>query len=259
MKLVTWNVNGIRACQKKGFLEFLNRVQPDVLCLQETKADPSQLDEVLCQPKGYTSYWSSCQTRKGYSGVVTYSRIPAQGVDHGIGIKKFDQEGRFIVTRWGNVSLYNVYFPNGAARQERHLFKQEFLKKFMRHLMKSLVTGQRVIVVGDYNVAHKPIDVYDPVKLCKVSGFLPEEQEWFDQFLSLGFVDTFRHFHPQSKDCYSWWSYREMARQANRGWRIDYICVSQNLLSQVQSSEIWDEQEGSDHCPVAVEMEMECF
>lgn len=256
MKLVTWNVNGIRACQKKGFLDFFEREKPDVLCLQETKAHNEQLDSSLMNPFGYESFWSSSITRKGYSGVVTYSNQPVDAVQHGIGIKKFDDEGRFVVTRLHDILLYNVYFPNGSAREERHLFKQEFLTKFLRHLMKQLAGGEKVIVVGDYNVAHRPIDVYDPVRLQKVSGFLPEEQEWFGQFLDAGFIDAFRHFHPNAKDRYSWWSYRELARVANRGWRIDYICVSENLKSSLKSADILDQQEGSDHCPVVVELKV---
>jgi exodeoxyribonuclease-3 len=256
MKLVTWNVNGIRACQKKGFLDFFEREKPEILCLQETKAHTEQLDESLINPMNYDSYWTSASTRNGYSGTVTYTNLPVEKVEHGIGIKKFDDEGRFVVTQIHDILLYNVYFPNGSAREERHLFKQEFLKKFLRHLMKQLAAGQKVIVVGDYNVAHTEIDVHDPVRLSKVSGFLPEEREWFSQFLDAGFVDTFRHFHPDEKERFSWWSYREMARPANRGWRIDYICVSENLLPQVKSADIWDQQMGSDHCPVVVEMDV---
>lgn len=254
MQLVTWNVNGLRACHKKGhFLHFLERVKPEILCIQETKMHLDQVDDTLKNPLSYDSYWSSAETRRGYSGVATFTKIPVENIGKGISIKKFDEEGRFIITEFADILLYNVYFPNGSAREERHHYKQEFLKKFLRHLMKQVAVGKKVIVVGDYNVAHKPIDVFDPVRLSKVSGFLPEEQEWFGQFLDAGFVDTFRHFHPEAKDRYSWWSYREMARPANRGWRIDHICVSQNLVPQLVSADIWDQQEGSDHCPVVLE------
>ena len=256
MKLVTWNVNGIRACQKKGFLDFFEREKPEILCIQETKAHTEQLDESLINPMDYDSFWTSASTRNGYSGVATYTNLPVENVEHGIGIKKFDDEGRFVVTQIHDILLYNVYFPNGSAREERHHFKQEFLKKFTRHLMKKVAAGQKVIVVGDYNVAHLEIDVHDPVRLSKVSGFLPEERDWFGQFLDAGFIDTFRHFHPDEKDRYSWWSYREMARPANRGWRIDHICVSENLKPQLKSADIWDQQQGSDHCPVVLELEV---
>lgn len=256
MKLVTWNVNGIRACQKKGFLDFIERENPEILCIQETKAHTEQLDETLINPMTYDSFWTSASTRNGYSGVATYTTLPVENVEHGIGIKKFDDEGRFVITQIHDILLYNVYFPNGSAREERHHYKQEFLKKFLRHLMKQLAAGKKVIVVGDYNVAHQEVDVYDPVRLSKVSGFLPEEREWFSQFLDAGFIDTFRHFHPDAKERFSWWSYREMARPANRGWRIDYICVSENLKSQIKSADIWDQQMGSDHCPVVIELEV---
>ena len=254
MKLICWNVNGIRACQKKGFLEFFEREKPDIFCLQETKAHPEQLDEVLINPNSYDSYWSSA-VRRGYSGTATYTHFPVEDVQHGIRIKKFDDEGRFVITRFPEFLLYNVYFPNGSAREERHLFKQEFLRKFHRHLMKMIASGEKVIVVGDYNIAHSEIDIHDPVRLAKTSGFLPEEREWFTGFLDSGFVDTFRHFHPDEVDRYSWWSYREMARPANRGWRIDYICVSENLKPHLKSADILDQQEGSDHCPITLELD----
>ncbi len=199
MKLMSWNVNGLRACQKKGFLNFFEREKPDILCLQETKAQLEQLDQILINPMSYESYWTSASTRKGYSGVVTYTHLPVSGVNHGIGIKKFDEEGRFIITEIGDILLYNVYFPNGSAREERHLFKQEFLRKFLRHLMKNLATGRKIIVVGDYNVAHKDIDVYDPIRLSKESGFLPEEQQWFSDFLGCGLCGHFSPFPSQHK------------------------------------------------------------
>ena len=256
MKLVTWNVNGIRACQKKGFLEFFAKEKPDILCLQETKAHPEQLDENLIHPMSYKSYWTSCSIRKGYSGVVTYTHLPVSKESHGIGIERFDQEGRFIVTEIGDILLYNVYFPNGKSRQQRHEYKQDFLKEFLQHLMEPLKQGRKVIVVGDYNVAHLEIDVYDPKGLSNESGFLPEERQWFSRFLESGFVDGFRHFQPQARDRYSWWSYRERARLANRGWRIDYICVSENLKPYLKDADIWDQQEGSDHCPVMLELDL---
>ena len=256
MKIISWDVNGIRACHKNGFLEFFDRVRPEILCLQETKAHVEQLDEVLIHPFNYDSFWSSASTRKGYSGVVTFTNLPVENVEHGINIKKFDDEGRFIVTQIHDILLYNVYFPNGAAREERHLYKQEFLKKFHRHLLKQLASGKKVIVLGDYNVAPQPEDVYDPVRLAKSSGFLPEEREWFSNFLDTGFIDTFRYFHPNTKERFSWWSYREMARPANRGWRIDHICVSENLVPQLKSADILDEQKGSDHCPVVLEIDI---
>lgn len=252
MKIICWNVNGIRAVHKKGFVDFIKREQPDLLCLQETKAHKDQLEPILCNPTAdYASFWSSA-SRKGYSGVVTYSKNEPLKVEHGIGVEKFDSEGRFIITHFADFVLYNVYFPNGASGQERHNFKQEFLKVFGQHLSEQVQKGKKVILVGDYNIAHREVDVYDPVRLAKTSGFLPEERQWFDGFLQSGFVDTFRYKNPTATDKYSWWSYQELARPANRGWRIDYICVSENLKSSVAQADIMDEQHGSDHCPVTL-------
>jgi len=260
MKIATWNVNGIRACSKKGFFDFIKSEKPDILSIQETKAHPDQLTEEMLNPFGAESHFSSAQ-KKGYSGTATFlfseeSRESLISTSHGIGIKKFDSEGRFVVTEHSDFLLYNVYFPNGAAREERHLYKMEFLEKFRKHLSKKIKEGKEVILVGDYNVAHKEIDVHDPVRLSKVSGFLPEEREWFSKFLETGFVDVFRKFYPEEKDKYSWWSYREMARENNRGWRIDYICMTPALANKVTSAEIVDQQLGSDHCPVVVDIDL---
>ena len=254
MKIITWNVNGIRACAKKGLIEFAEREDADILCLQETKAHPDQLDPQLINLRGRKSYWSSAQ-KKGYSGTVTYLKEEPISVKKGIDIRKFDSEGRFVVTQHKGFTLYNVYFPNGSAREERHLYKQDFLRKFTSHLKSQIDSGSQIVVLGDYNVAHKVADVYDSKGLSQTSGFLPEEREWFSQFLDTGFVDLFRHFHPDESDRYSWWSYRERARIDNRGWRIDYICCTKGLLDRVQFVDILDEQVGSDHCPVLIEME----
>ena len=254
MKIITWNVNGIRACAKKGLIEFAEREDADILCLQETKAHPDQLESNLIHLMNRKSYWSSA-LRKGYSGTVTYLKEEPISVKRGVGIRKFDTEGRFVVTEHRDFILYNVYFPNGSAREERHLYKQEFLRKFTAHLKKRIDKGKEIVVLGDYNVAHRDIDVYDSKELCKTSGFLPEEQEWFGKFLDTGFIDIFRHFHPDRPNSYSWWSYRENARIANRGWRIDYICCTRGLLDRIQSVNILDEQMGSDHCPVIIKME----
>lgn len=252
MKLVTWNVNGIRACAKKGLMEFIDDHCPDILCLQETKAHIDQVEEDLKKLGYQHSYWSSA-VRKGYSGVASFSDIQPEKVTKGIDIPEYDSEGRFVISRYPQFDLYNIYFPNGGSGEPRHLFKQAFLKELNAHLKKQLSQKRSIVVVGDYNVAHTTMDVHDPVRLSKESGFLPEERQWFDEFLALGFVDTFRHFHPDKKDQYSWWSYRELARVNNRGWRIDYICVSQDLQKNLKSADILMGVEGSDHCPVVVE------
>ncbi len=253
MKIITWNVNGIRAVAQKGFLDFIERESPDILCLQETKSHSDQLTEELVSPTGYKSYWSSAQ-KPGYSGVVTYCRETPLSVKYGIDIPKFDTEGRIVVTEFKNFTLFNIYFPNGGSGDERHLYKQEFLKRLKSHLKRRTDAGENVIVVGDYNVAYMDIDVYDPKRLKSKSGFLPEEREWFVQFLESGFIDSFRYFHPDEAKRYSWWAYYENARIANNGWRIDHICVSRSLEGELKSADILDQQEGSDHCPVVLEI-----
>lgn len=253
MKIISWNVNGIRACAKKGLFDFLEQQDPDIFSLQETKAHPDQLDESFHRPWGRYSYWSAAE-RKGYSGTATYVRQPLEEVKTGIGVRKFDSEGRFVVTRHKDFLLFNVYFPNGAASQERHNYKQEFLKRFTSYLAKLLAKGENIIVLGDYNVAYLDIDVFDPVGLSTVSGFLPEERKWFQNFLEVGFIDTFRYLHPNAKERYSWWSYRENARIGNRGWRIDHICVSRGLEKRIVSADILEQCMGSDHCPVVLEL-----
>lgn len=255
MKIVSWNVNGIRACYKKNLLEFIQKEKPAILCLQETKAHREQV-EVGAKDLGYKySYWSSAK-RKGYSGTATFSNDEPKKVELGIGIDSYDSEGRFVVSDHGHFLLYNVYFPNGGSGEERHNFKQQFLKDFTAHLKKQIEKGREIVLVGDYNVAHTEIDVYDPVKLAKESGFLPEERAWFSSFLEIGFIDTFRYFHPKAKERFSWWSYRELARVSNRGWRIDYICVTKGLESKLKKADILDGVEGSDHCPVVVTLDL---
>ena len=253
MKIVTWNVNGIRAVAQKGLHEFIEKEKPDFLCLQETKAHPDQLEDSIQNFDGYQGYWSAAQ-RPGYSGTVTFCKEKPVEIRYGFGIPKFDAEGRMVMIRTKNFTLYNVYFPNGGSGQERHDYKQEFLKRFGHHLVKSAGAGENIVLVGDYNVAYLDQDVYNPKELNSESGFLPEERRWMSEFLNQGFVDGFRHFHPQEKDRYTWWSYFQNARAMNRGWRIDHICVSKNLEKSLRKVDILDQQTGSDHCPVVAEL-----
>jgi exodeoxyribonuclease-3 len=253
MKIITWNVNGIRAVHKKGFCGLTNQWKPDILCVQETKAHPDQIEPDLLCADGMKSYWSAA-ARKGYSGVATFTREEPKSVSYGIGIPEFDSEGRFVVTDHGEFELYNVYFPNGGSGLERHNFKQKFLKDFLAYLKARIDSGHEVILVGDYNVAHKEVDVYNPEKLSSQSGFLPEERRWFDDFLNAGFVDIYRQKYPNEKDKYTWWDMRTFGRVNNRGWRIDYICSTKKTADRVKNIEIWDHVEGSDHCPVMVEI-----
>ena len=247
MKIISWNVNGIRSVSEKGFLSFLEREDPDIMCIQESKAHRDDVEKHLSHPCGRLSYWSSAD-RKGYSGTVTFVKKPVQSVYYGIGIKKFDHEGRFVITDHGDFVLFNVYFPNGSQTEVRHLFKQEFLKRFASYLQR--LTQKNLIVLGDYNIAYMEEDVFDPKMLSRASGFLPEERSWFRDFLSLGFVDSYRHFYPEKKEIYTWWSYRENARKYNRGWRIDHILVTKPLVKSLKSIDIRCSQYGSDHCPV---------
>lgn len=255
MKIVSWNVNGIRACYKKGLMDFLNTEKPDIFCVQETKAHIDQVETETRTLRWEHSYWSSAQ-RKGYSGVATFTHTPPANVQyHFNSIPDYESEGRIVMTDHGHFDLYNIYFPNGGSGIERHNFKQQFLKDLNLHLKEKLQTGRQVIVVGDYNVAHENIDVFDPVRLSKESGFLPEERVWFDQFLELGFIDTFRYFKPTEAKRYSWWDMRTFGRIANRGWRIDYVCISKGLEKYLSSADILEQVEGSDHCPVVATLD----
>jgi exodeoxyribonuclease-3 len=258
MKIISWNVNGIRAVGKKGFLPFIEREAPDVLCLQETKAHFDQVEHSVREPHGMKGAWSSA-IRKGYSGVATMerpnSRAPVREWSTKMGIEKYDSEGRVVISDHGSFLLYNIYFPNGGSGPERHEFKQLFLADLYEQLADKLTQGRQIIVVGDYNIAHREADVYDPVKLAGESGFRPEERAWFDKFLGLGFIDSFRHFQPNERGAFTWWSYVERARPVNRGWRIDYICVTRGLVPSLKTARVMDEVEGSDHCPVMLELD----
>jgi exodeoxyribonuclease-3 len=255
MKIISWNVNGIRACYKKNLMDFLAHEKPDIFCVQETKAHIDQVELGTRTLMRNHSYWSSA-VRKGYSGVATFVNTEPARVEMGIGIPEYDSEGRIVITDHGAFDLYNIYFPNGGSGEVRHLFKQQFLKDLNVHLKAKLATGRQVIVVGDYNVAHEAIDVYDPVGLSKESGFLPEERVWMDSFLDLGFIDTFRYFKPRDAKRFSWWDNRTLARIPNRGWRIDYICISKGLEKYLSSADILDKVEGSDHCPVVATLDL---
>lgn len=250
MKIISWNVNGIRAAAKKGLQDFVQLEDPDFLCLQETKAHRDQVEKDA-QDLGFKqSFWSSAK-RKGYSGVATFCKDEFNHLT-GWGMEEYESEGRIVITETPHFDLYNIYFPNGGSGDERHNFKQRFLKDLVIHLKVALANGKSIVLVGDYNVAHTEADVHDPVRLSKESGFLPEEREWMKAFLEMGFVDSFRKFFPEQAGAYTWWSYRELARISNRGWRIDYICVSKDLEAKLTSAKIHADTMGSDHCPVSV-------
>ncbi len=252
MRLISWNVNGIRAIQKKGFLEWFVREDPDVLCLQETKAERSQLDDQLVNVPGYHSFWCSAE-KKGYSGVSVYSKKPPLSVETGIGDKRFDSEGRTLALDFGDFFLFNIYYPNGGAGNKRVPFKLDFYDFFFKKVESLRSKGRHVIVCGDVNTAHQEIDLARPKENQKNTGFLPEERAWVTKFLNAGYVDTFRHLNKDGGH-YSWWDYKTAARARNVGWRIDYFFIDEGFLPRLSQAFILKDVPGSDHCPVGIEI-----
>ncbi len=254
MRILSWNVNGIRANAKKGFFEWMQKEDADIVCLQETKAEPVQLTEEFIKPKGYSSFWSSAE-KKGYSGVAIYSKKEPKSVIVGLGIKEFDNEGRTLMADYGDFVLFNIYFPNGGSGNKRVPFKMSFYDAFLKKVEALRKSGRKVIVTGDVNTAHTEIDLARPKENAKYTGFLPEEREWVTKFLQCGYVDTFRHFQKEPGH-YTWWDYKTAARARDVGWRIDYFFISENLLPQLKSAFILKEVMGSDHCPVGIEVNL---
>lgn len=253
MRIISWNVNGIRAAERKGFLDWLQEEQPDVLGVQETKANPEQLSEELLNPPGYEVFWNSAQ-RKGYSGVAIFCKEKPTSTAKGFGIERFDCEGRVMQTDFPGFSLLNIYFPNGQSNPERLKYKLDFYNATMDYCKKLVKKGKKLIVCGDYNTAHTKIDLARPKANEGTSGFLPIERAWLDSWVKAGFVDVFRKFHPEPER-YSWWSFRTGARERNVGWRIDYHFVSENLLPAVTGADILDDVMGSDHCPISIDLD----
>jgi exodeoxyribonuclease-3 len=253
MIILSWNVNGLRAAHKKGFLEWLQKTRPDILCLQETKSSEDQLPDGLKRPEGYESFFSSAE-KKGYSGVAVYSRIKPDLMRRGWGDPRFENEGRVLIADYGKFILCNVYFPNGKSSNERLAYKMAFYDSFLDWSVKKKRQGKSLIVCGDVNTAHREIDLARPKENQKVSGFLPEERDWIDRFLSKGFVDSFRLFHHDKKDQYTWWDQKSRARERNVGWRIDYFFTSADLTPSLKSAFMMPEVPGSDHCPVGIEL-----
>jgi len=251
MKIISWNVNGIRACVKKGFFDYIKSQKADLVCLQETKATQEQCKEFAEEFKGWESSWHSAK-RPGYSGVMTMHRKAPSEITLGMGQELFDSEGRVLISDLKDFYLLNMYFPNGGSGEPRHLFKMEFLSKILP-FFKKLEKKKPLVLTGDFNIAHKAIDIHDPVRLDGTSGFMPEERDWMDQLVDAGFVDLFRHFNPEKKDEYSWWSYRQGSRKRNKGWRIDYFFSSRALAGDIKSMRMDQQIEGSDHCPLVLE------
>ncbi|MCB2308279.1 exodeoxyribonuclease III [Clostridium estertheticum] len=250
MKIYSWNVNGIRAIKNKGFIEWVEGEQPDVLCLQETKIQEDQISDELKNIEGYYSYFC-CAQKKGYSGVAIYTKQKPISVMRGIGIEKFDSEGRILIAEFENFTLFNIYFPNGQKDEDRLNYKMEFYDELLAYCEKLRKKGKKLIICGDYNTAHNVIDLKNPKANEKYSGFLPIERAWMDKFISHGYVDTFRYLHSEEVK-YSWWSYRFKAREKNAGWRLDYFFITKDLLSELKEATILNDVVGSDHCPVSI-------
>lgn len=253
LRLLSWNVNGIRAIHKKGFVDWALKENPDILCLQETKAHPEQLPKELISIDDYESFFSHSKIKKGYSGVAVYTKIKPQEIRDGFGIPKFDDEGRILILDYKEFILFNIYFPNGKMSEERLQYKMDFYDAFLEYVDNLLKQGRKLVICGDVNTAHKEIDLARPKENEKTSGFLPIERQWIDKFLSHGFVDTFRMFNDQPGN-YTWWDMQSRARERNVGWRIDYFFVSENFRKNVKNAFILPEVMGSDHCPVGIEI-----
>ncbi len=254
MKIVSYNVNGIRAAIRKGLLDWLKAVNADVICLQETKAQPDQIPLFEFEELGYLNYWFSAKKR-GYSGTAILSRIKPDKVVMGMEIEKYDHEGRFIRADYGDVSVVSVYHPSGSSGDARQAFKMQWLDDFYNYVAGLKKERPNLIISGDYNICHKPIDIHDPVRNAKSSGFLPEEREWVGKFIYSGFIDSFRYFNPEPHN-YTWWSYRANARAKNLGWRIDYHMVSESLEDKLKRALILPDAYHSDHCPLTVELDL---
>lgn len=257
IKLISWNVNGLRAVMKKGFVETFTAIDADVFAIQETKLQQSQLTPQMQAINGYESFWAHAVTKKGYSGVGTYTRIPAIDTRNGIGVHRFDEEGRILETDFGDFVFFNVYFPNGQMGEERLQYKLDFYEAFFTRADQLRNEGRSLIITGDYNTAHNEIDLKNPKSNENTSGFMRIERDWLDRIEAAGYVDTFRHLHPDTVK-YSWWTYRFKARDRNIGWRIDYFFVSKDIIERgwVKQAFIDNNIYGSDHCPVGLIIEI---
>jgi exodeoxyribonuclease-3 len=248
LKLYSWNVNGLRAVAKHGFADWLTSAAPDILCLQETRVQPHQLDLTLRHPQGYHSYWSPA-AQAGYSGVGIYTRQEPHRIQVGMGMERFDIEGRTLIAEFADFFLVNTYIPSGAEGRSKWFYKMAFLYQLLDDITLMQAEGKSIILCGDFNIAHQPIDVVRPIR---VAGFTAEERDWVSELLEKGFLDAYRHLHPHQEGAYTWWSQREGLRDANRGWRIDYIFISADLAGRLDDAQIHPQVRGSDHCPVSI-------
>ena len=251
MKIISYNVNGIRAAINKGFIDWLRESNTDVICIQETKANKEQVEINLLEKIGYHNYWFSAQ-KKGYSGVAIFSKKPPNNVIYGTKINHIDYEGRVIQVDYDELSIISLYLPSGT-NIDRLEYKFKFMKDFKEYIDDLKIRYPKLIICGDYNICHKEIDIHDPIRNKNISGFLPEERQWLDKFINSGFIDSFRHLNSEPHN-YSWWSYRANSRVNNKGWRIDYALVSESLKKNINNSFILNSVKHSDHCPVGVEI-----
>ena len=252
MKIITYNLNGIRAAMSKGLIDWISQVSPDVLCVQEIKANPDQVGVIEFEELGYHHYWYPAQ-KKGYSGVAIFTKQKPKHIEYGCGIKEYDDEGRILRIDFEEFSVMSVYHPSGSSGDLRQAFKMEWLEAFLNYINQLKATYPNLVICGDFNICHKAIDIHNPKSNANTSGFLPEEREWMEQFINSGFVDSFRYFN-QEPHQYSWWSYRAGSRAKNLGWRIDYNFVTDNLKNKISRSVILPSAIHSDHCPVLLEM-----
>jgi exodeoxyribonuclease-3 len=252
MKIITYNVNGLRSAISKGFFNWLSHENPDIIALQEIKANPENIGLMEIELLGYYHYWFPAE-KPGYSGVAVFSKIKPNHIQYGCENEKYDKEGRFIKLDFDGFSFINAYHPSGSSGEERQAFKMQWLEYFLDYVSQLKKKYPKLVLSGDYNICHKPIDIHSPEKHTNMSGFLPEEREWFDRYLERGFSDAFRMFN-QLPHQYTWWSYRSGSRQKNLGWRIDYHIVSNDLRSEIKNCRILSDVVHSDHCPVVLEM-----
>lgn len=257
IRIISWNVNGLRAIVKKDFFESVKNLNPDILLLQEIKLQENQRSDEMISTGDYSSEWSYSTVKKGYSGLVSYSKEKPKNVKNGIGISRFDDEGRILESDYGDFILFNVYFPNGQMSEERLQYKYDFFNDFFDYTDKLRKNGKSIIIAGDFNIAHNEIDLKHPKANEKRSGFLREERDILDRLLSNGYIDTFRYLYPDTIK-YSWWSYRSKARANNAGWRIDYFFVSEDIIEKgwIKDAFIDNNILGSDHCPVVLLLEI---
>ena len=255
MKIISWNVNGLRANVKKGGFDWFLNTSPDIYCLQETKAHPDQLEEGVRNPAGYFSYFDHSKTKKGYSGVAVYTKVKSEKVEYGLGDPKLDQEGRFLGLFFKGFALFNVYFPNGGGGPERLKFKLDYYGAFLAYIEKVRRTQPNIIFCGDVNTAHTEIDLARPKENKENTGFLPVERAWIDKVVKHGYADTFRILHPDVTEKYTYWDMKTFARDRNVGWRIDYFFVSNELSSKIKKSDMFENVLGSDHCPISLDFE----